>query len=583
MSVLLLILIGIAGGIIGGMGMGGGTLLIPLMTLLAGVEQHTAQAINLAAFIPMSAVALAVHLKNKLIDFKYLLWVALPAVAASVAAAYLSRAVGGRALSRWFGIFLIVLGLYQLGTILYNLIRTIKFRRKSFTKGGSVWYNKGRTNAEGVKNLKNTFSRGVHPQANKAMTERKGIETVPAPAVVYIPVAQHIGKTATPVVRPGDTVKMGQLIAMEEGKISANIFSSVSGTVKAIEKRATASGRCDHIVIENDGQYVEDRLEPLDNPDRAQIIERVRYCGIVGMGGAGFPTEVKLDHKTSVDTFIVNGAECEPYITCDHRIMLEYTDNLIRGALLLAEAAGVRHATFAVEENKPDAIAKLNESIARNNFNAEVVPVVTKYPQGAEKQLIYAVTRRKVPVGKLPAAVGCVVNNVHTALSAYLAVKEGQTLYKRIMTVTGGGVVEPKNVWVSNGTLYADLLAFCGGEKGDIVKMINGGPMMGVAVAGAEIAATKTTSCLLLLTREEANTAVPGPCINCARCAKVCPMKLMPMFIDACALSGDMDGAVKYGALNCIECGSCAYVCPAKRPLVQSIRLAKKKVREAKK
>lgn len=579
MELFLLILSGLLGGIIGGMGMGGGTLLIPLLTL-AGIEQHTAQAVNLAAFIPMSAVALGLHLKNKLVDGKYVWVIAIPAVAASIGAAYLSRAVGGKTLSRYFGIFLIVLGAYQLGTIVYKGIRTLIFRRKSFTKGGCVWYNGGKPD-KGALPLKNTFSRGVHPQANKR-TADKAIETMSAPDTVYIPLSQHIGKPAVPTVGVGDAVLMGQKIAAGDGKISAAVFSSVSGVVKSIEARPSSTGKCTHIVIENDFKYTETTFDPLENPTKEQIIERVRDAGIVGMGGAGFPTAVKLDHRTSVDTLIINAAECEPYITCDHRIMLEYTEHLIRGAVFLAEAAGVKHATFAVEDNKPDAIAAINACIAEQGLNASVVPLVAKYPQGAEKQIVYAVTRRKVPIGKLPASVGCVVDNVHTALSTYYAVTEGRPCYKRVMTVTGG-VLEPKNVWVANGTLLSDVVAFCGGEKGDVYKMIGGGPMMGISLAGGEIATGKTTGSLLLLTREEANTAVPGPCINCARCAKACPMHLMPMFIDACSLVGDVDGSIKYGALNCIECGCCAYVCPAKRPLVQSIRLAKKKCKENKK
>lgn len=431
----------------------------------------------------------------------------------------------------------------------------------------------------------NTFKHGIHPHSFKWMTEGAQTRTMPAPATVYIPVAQHIGKPAKPVVAPGDSVKRGQLIAAAEPGLSANIFASVSGTVKAIEDRVTVTGKCLHIVIENDGAFDTVSLEPMpgDEWTKEQLLARIAECGIVGMGGAGFPTAVKLDHRTSVDTFIINAAECEPFITCDYRILLERTDDFLDGALLLAKAAGVNHVTVAVEDNKRDAAQVISDRIAENQLNAEVVIVKTKYPQGAEKQLIYAVTKRKVPVGKLPSAVGCIVCNVHTAYSTHLAVRKGQPLYERYMTVAGRGVQTPSNLLVAIGTTYADAIAFCGGDRDEVVKLISGGPMMGLAVAGAEISVTKTSGSLLLLTREEAFTDSPGPCINCGKCAKACPMLLMPMYIDACALHGDLDGAIKYGAKNCIECGCCAYVCPAKRPLVQSIRLAKKKIKGANK
>lgn len=445
-----------------------------------------------------------------------------------------------------------------------------------------MWYNKsvGILISEG--RLTNTFKRGVHPHSFKWMTA--GVETrvMPAPETVYIPVSQHIGKPAVPVVAPGDAVKRGQKIAAADGTLSAPVFSSVSGTVKGIETRVTAGGKCAHIVIANDGRYDTVSLPVLTDPTKEEIIRRVADCGIVGMGGAGFPTAVKLDHKTSVDTFIINAAECEPFITCDYRLLTEQTAAVLDGALLLAKAAGVNHATIAIEDNKRDAAELVAKYIADNNLNAETVIVKTKYPQGAEKQLVYAVTGRKVPVGKLPGAVGCIVCNVHTAFSTHQAVRKGQPLYERYMTVSGQGVKTPSNLLVAVGTLYADAIAFCGGD-GEPVKLISGGPMMGVAVAGAELAVTKTSGSLLLLTRDEAFTGQPGPCINCGKCAKACPMRLMPMYIDGCILAGDVDGSVKYGAKNCIECGCCAYVCPAKRPLVQSIRLAKKKIKGARK
>lgn len=425
-----------------------------------------------------------------------------------------------------------------------------------------------------------TFPHGVHPSGCKSLTDKLNIREMPAPKTVYVQVAQHIGKPADPVVKAGDAVKMGQLIARAQGPVSSHIFSPCSGTVKGIEERETPGGYAPHIVIENDGEYTAQFLPKLNDPTADEIVARVIDCGIVGMGGAGFPTPVKLRPQKKVDTFIINAAECEPYITCDYRIMLEYTDQFAKGAKLLAKAMGLETVYVGIEDNKTEAINKLSQYAAQCP-GLEIVPLKTKYPQGAEKQLIYAITGRKVPCGGLPADVGVSVNNVHTALSAYLAVAEGQPLYKRVMTVTGGGIKEPANLWVSVGTLYRDIIDFCGGLSDQpTVKMINGGPMMGTAVTGAACSSTKTTSCLLLMTKDEAFTGNPGPCINCGKCARACPMSLMPMYIDAYALNGDYDNSVKYGAMNCIECGCCAYVCPAKRPLVQSIRLTKKKIKE---
>ena len=432
-----------------------------------------------------------------------------------------------------------------------------------------------------------TFKGGVHPASNKGLSDKKNIEYMSAPKTVYIPLSQHIGKPATPVVAVGDRVLMGQKIGEADGFVSAHVFSSVTGTVKAIEKRQGVLSSVEHIVIERDGEAEKTerfRLPVLETRDKEHILERIKESGIVGMGGAGFPTHVKLSPKEPVDTFIINAAECEPYITCDYRIMLEYTEQFLRGALYMAKAVGLDKVYIGIEDNKTDAAEFVARVARENNYNVEVRVLKTKYPQGAEKQLIYAMTGRKVKTGGLPSGVGVVVDNVHTALSVALAVEDGQTLYKRIMTVTGGAVVEPKNFWCYSGSTYDDAISFCGGAKeGDDVpvKLISGGPMMGISVSDETIACTRTTSCLLLLTKDEAFTGSLHPCINCGKCAGVCPMRLMPMYIDSYILAGDVRGAVKYGAKDCIECGSCAYICPAKRPLVQSIRLAKAKARSS--
>lgn len=424
------------------------------------------------------------------------------------------------------------------------------------------------------------FKGGVHPPACKSLSENAQIEKMGAVSTVAIPLQQHIGKSAVAVVSVGDKVKMGQLIGQADGFISANIYSSVSGEVKAIENRPTPTGSCDHIVIANDGLDEEIRLNAIKNPDADSVVNRMSVAGIVGMGGAGFPTAVKYAPKMPAECIIINGAECEPYVTCDTRIMIEYTAEFVDGVKLLMIGAKVDKAYIAIEDNKPQAIQTLSKYIADNAVSGiEVVPLKTRYPQGSEKHIIKSVTGKTVPLGALPIAVGIIVSNVHTALSTHYAVRDGKPLYERITTVTGDGVVTPKNLWIKTGTSYSDLIEYCGGEKNGVVKLISGGPMMGFAVAGGAYHATKTTGCILLMTSDSAETHTPEPCINCGRCQKACPMRLMPMFMDAYAQSGDLDSAVKYGLTACIECGSCAFVCPAKRTLVQSFKLAKKKLR----
>lgn len=430
-----------------------------------------------------------------------------------------------------------------------------------------------------------SFKKGVHPNSSKNLSNDKSIVKMPAPEKVSISIAQHIGKPAQPVVNVGDYVKAGQIIAVADGFVSANIYASVSGVVESIdEMRATVTGKGAHIVIANDGKYETESLQPLTNPTKSDIIERIKIAGIVGMGGAGFPTHVKLSPKDKVDTLIINGAECEPYITCDHRIMLEYTEQFVLGSRLLMKALDLDKVYIGVETNKPDAIKAIKEYVVKNQLSdVKVVPLKPKYPQGAEKQLIYAVTKRKVPVGALPSAVGCVVDNVHTALSTYFAVVEGKPLYERVMTVTGDGIKEPKNLWARFGTPYDKVLEFCGGYSCDnVAKLISGGPMMGISVMNGECATTKTTSCLLALTPAKTDLTEPTECINCSKCASVCPMNLMPMFIDSALASGDIDTTIKYGVGSCIECGCCAFICPASRPLVQTMKLAKKKIKERK-
>lgn len=425
-----------------------------------------------------------------------------------------------------------------------------------------------------------TFRKGIRVPHNKRSRALE-LEECPAPDIVYIPLAQHIGKPAQAAVAVGDRVKAGTLIGRADGFVSANVFSSVSGTVKAIERHKTPTGSCEHVVIVNDGEYETQALPQMTDFDKDSLLARIKDAGLVGMGGAGFPSHVKYAPKNPVDAFIVNGAECEPYITCDFRLLIEHTKEVIKGAGYLAKVLGVNKILFGIEDNKPDAVDAVKAADAID-LPVEVVELKSKYPQGAEKQLIYAVTGRKVPPGKLPADVGAVVGNVHTAYAMYDAVENNTPLYRRALTVCGGGVNKNANMWVRTGTKYSDCVEFCGGINEDCVKLISGGPMMGFALNDLDYSATKTSGSILALGRAEANTLQPSPCINCAKCAKACPMNLMPMYIDLYTRKADYATAKKYGAQNCIECGCCAFTCPAKRPIVQSVRLCKNKIRELK-
>ena len=424
-----------------------------------------------------------------------------------------------------------------------------------------------------------TFRRGIHPADNKNIAKDVPLMDFPTPQTVSIPLSQHIGAPAAAVVAVGDEVKVGTMIGKAASFVSANVFSSVSGKVTDIVTCRTAIGaKATHIVIENDGAYEEDFLEPLLSPDAAEIKSRVAEAGIVGMGGATFPTHVKLSPKTPVDVLIINAAECEPYITCDYRLSLEKTSEIFKGVEYMMTALGVENAYIGIEENKPDAIAKLS-ALATDRIR--VIPLVTKYPQGAEKQLIYAITGRVVPEGALPSDVGAVVDNVHTAFAIYEAVELGKPSFMRAMTVSGKACTRPGNYWVRNGVGYKDIAAYCG-ETDDAKKVISGGPMMGFAQTDLAPSTGKGTSSLLFLTEEEVSSGDKpiSACINCASCASHCPMRLMPMFIERAVEAEDAALAKKYHALSCLECGCCAYVCPARRPLVTAMRRAKKLIKE---
>lgn len=435
-----------------------------------------------------------------------------------------------------------------------------------------------------------TFRGGVHVPDNKSLTATVGIEQMPSVTDYYVSLSQHIGKPAEIVVKVGDVVSEGQLIAKASGFVSANIHSPICGEIVGVEKRKNAqSALVDYVHIKANGEQKVALMPKLDNPTPEQIVERVAEAGIVGMGGAGFPTSVKIQPKDPVDTLIINAAECEPYLNCDNRLMIERAEQFIAGVKLLAKACKVNNVYVGLEANKMEAYAALvaldgvvGEDMPKNDGDIVVVLLKKKYPQGAEKTLIKACVNREVPVGGLPSAVGCIVNNVSTAYATYDAVVNGVPLYKRLMTVSGRGVKTPKNIEVRIGTPLSAIVEFCGGLTDDTIKLVSGGPMMGFSLSNLEVATTKTDSGFLALTDKEASTVLPTACINCGRCANVCPMKLMPMYIDFYATVGDYDSAVKYGAMNCFECGTCAYVCPAKRPIVQSVRLTKQKMKEKK-
>lgn len=429
-----------------------------------------------------------------------------------------------------------------------------------------------------------TFKGGTHPPHSKKATESLSIERANEPKAVVIPMQQHIGAPCEPIVQVGDEVKVGQKIGEAKGFVSSPVHSSVSGKVVAVEPRLYSGGMAvPCVVIESDLQNTvspeiasKGDLSGLSAEDVKNIIKE---AGIVGMGGATFPTHVKLapppDKK--VDTVILNGAECEPYLTSDHRLMLEYPEDVVFGLQALMKALGVKQGYIGIETNKPDAVEKIYEA-AKGIEGIEVVALKTKYPQGAEKQLIYACTKREVPSGGLPADAGVVVNNVGTAAAVAKAIKTGIPLIERIVTITGQGVNSPKNLIVKIGTSFREVIEQCGGLKGKTGKVIAGGPMMGITQFSLDIPVIKGTSGILVLSEEEARMPEPSNCIRCGKCVEVCPINLMPVNISTCSLANKHEQAEALNAMDCIECGSCSFVCPAKRPLVDSIRVSKREI-----
>ena len=420
-----------------------------------------------------------------------------------------------------------------------------------------------------------TFKGGIHPDDGKNLAKDKAIvEVAPKGDLVY-PISQHIGAPANPVVAVGDHVLKGQMIAEAGGFVSAPIYASVSGTVKAIAPHLNPTGgTVNSIVIENDGEYKEveyPEVKPVDEMTKEEILNIIGQAGVVGMGGAGFPTKVKLSPKEpdKIDYIIANCAECEPYITADYRCMLEMPEKLVGGLKIVLKLFDNAKGILAVEDNKPDCIEKLKE-LVKDEPRVEVLALKTKYPQGGERQLIYATTGA-INSAMLPADAGCVVDNVATLISIYQAVAEGKPSMERIVTVSGNAVNEPGNFKVPFGINQAELVEAAGGFKSEPEKLISGGPMMGFAMFTLDVPVTKTSSSILGFTKDEVAKYEPTACINCGRCVEACPSRLIPSRLADYAEHHDEAAFTKHEGLECMECGSCSFVCPAKRPLKQAI------------
>jgi electron transport complex protein RnfC len=434
---------------------------------------------------------------------------------------------------------------------------------------------------------KNTFKGGIHPPGHKELTN--ALATVPAnlPEKVFLPLSQHIGAPCSPIVQIGDEVLKGQKIAEGKGFVTSPVHASISGKVVSIEKKQHPGGNfVDCIVIENDGkdQWV-DTIKPNSNPE-ALTPEELRTiifnAGIVGMGGAAFPAHVKYApvEGKKADYIILNGVECEPFLTSDHRLMLEKAERVIAGLRYILKSVGCDKGIIGIEENKPDAIA-LFEKLTAGDAIISVKPLYEKYPQGSEKQLIYACTQREVPVGGLPLDAGVIVNNVGTAAAIADAVELGLPMIERIVTVSGTGIKSPANLLVRFGTLFSDLIEQCGGYTGDIERIICGGLMMGKTVYTADMPVVKGTSGIVILKKEDEQKVREYNCVRCAKCVDACPAFLEPTTIVKLAKRGLWEEAQKNNALSCIECGCCVYVCPANIPLVQYIRRAKQAIAAA--
>lgn len=426
-----------------------------------------------------------------------------------------------------------------------------------------------------------TFKGGIHPPDKKELAKDRPISEAKSPQRVVIPLSQHLGAPCKPIVTIGQEVKKGEMIGEPGGFVSASVHSSVSGKVIAIAEFPNAMGRMvNAVVIENNGK--EEWAALKDTPDYMKLSpdelkDKVKASGIVGMGGAAFPTVVKLSppKEKPIDTVIINGAECEPYLTADYRLMMEKPKEIVEGLKILMKILGVNKGFIGIENNKPAAIEKM-KAAAKGEANIEVCALGVKYPQGAEKMLIKAATGREVPPRALPMDVKVVVQNVGTALAVYEAARYGKPLIERVVTVTGEGINTPSNLMVKIGTMVSDLIEQCGGFKGEAGKVVSGGPMMGFAMSSLDVPVTKGTSGILVIPEEGVSHVEDfGPCIRCGRCIDICAMGLMPSMLSILSEKGFYEEAKGYNLFDCFECGSCAFVCPSKRPIVQLVRLAK--------
>jgi electron transport complex protein RnfC len=426
---------------------------------------------------------------------------------------------------------------------------------------------------------------GVHPEENK-FSEHAAIEVLPVPKQLIVQLGQNLGAPSKPLVKRGDVVKTGQLIGKGESFISANLHAPASGKVLKVDDAPDASGyRRPAIFIEVEGDEWEDGIDLTTTIERdirmnrQEIIERVKECGIVGLGGATFPTHVKLmvPEGKKAEYLLINGVECEPYLTSDHRLMLEKGEEMLIGTKILMKALGVDKAIIGIENNKPDAIKHLN-TLSAHFEGISVQALKVKYPQGGEKQLIKAVLNREVPSGKLPIEVGCVVSNVGTAFAVYEAVQKNKPLIERVVTINGKAVKKPSNFMVRIGTPISELIAAAGGLPDNTGKVINGGPMMGKALTNLDIPVIKGSSGILLMMKEESMRPQSKPCIRCSKCTVVCPMGLEPFLLSKLAKLAEYERAENNKIMDCVECGSCQYTCPSNLPLLDYLRLGKQRV-----
>lgn len=426
-----------------------------------------------------------------------------------------------------------------------------------------------------------TFKGGIHPYEGKELSKDNPIAEYNPKGDVAVAMSQHIGAPAKPIVKKGDTVLVGQLIGEASGFVSANVHSPVSGTVKAVEKRLLVNGsKSDCIIIENDGNFDEveyEKPKPYEELSKEEILNLIKKAGIVGMGGAGFPTNVKLSPKNpeKIDYIIVNGSECEPYLTSDYRRLIEEPEVLIAGLKIMLRLFDNAKGIIAIEDNKSDAIKKIKE-LVKDEENIEVSKLYTKYPQGAERMLIYATTKRKINSLKLPADAGCIVDNVDTVFGIYHAVAYGKPLVKRVITITGDAINSPQNFLVPIGTNQRELIEAAGGFKSEPQKIISGGPMMGMAMSTLDVPVVKTSSAILCYIKDPLVDITQTNCINCGRCVSVCPGRVIPSRLAKFSARGDMESFLKYDGLECCECGCCSYVCPAKINLTQAIKTMRK-------